>query len=73
MLNLAKMGQLDLKAKRIVIRLCNKGMNGVQIEKELQAEYSISVTSQAINRFLRSYKSGNLLQGSKGQEDLAKN
>ena len=50
------MGQLDLKAKRIVIRICNKGMNGVQIEKELQAEYSISVTSQAIDRFLRSYK-----------------
>lgn len=50
------MGQLDLKAKRIMIRLHNKGMNGVQIEKELRVEHNISVTSQAVNRFLRYYK-----------------
>lgn len=50
------MGQLDLKAKQIIIRLHNKGVNGVQIEKELRAEHSISVTSQAVNRFLRYYK-----------------
>ena len=31
-------------------------MNGVQIEKELRVEHSISVTSQAVNRSLRYYK-----------------
>ena len=47
------MGQLDLKAKQIIVRLHNKGMNSVQTEKELQAEHSISVTSQAINQMLQ--------------------
>ena len=49
------MGQLDIQTRRMIIRLNNKGMNGATIQKELEAEHGIQVTSRTINRFLRCY------------------
>ena len=50
------MTKLDFEAKRVILRMCSKGLSSSAAAKELSSEYGIEVTRQTISMFLLHYK-----------------
>ena len=55
------MSKLSLSAKRIILNFFSIGLSTAQIVQQLEGEHNITVSRQAINRFLLQYKTTNRL------------